>query len=132
MTKKTEILCAGLLLIGATAMGTSALAVPCNLTQSDMQSLAHPACLPDCKPVMETGLQNLSPEDGAELCKARQLYAVIHVKLEGGRDPQTIASTMSPKDIPLHASRFWTHEESEETDAVVMAIIAAYASPHGQ
>jgi hypothetical protein len=117
-----------LLLLAAAPMGTSALAVPCRLTDRDMQSLAHPACQ-DCKPVTEIGLDKLSPEEGDEVCKARRLYAVIHVKLEGGSDPKTIASTMSLADIPLHASRFWTQQEYDEANDVVMAIIAASASP---
>jgi hypothetical protein len=128
MRKKPRIFCAGLLVIGATALATSAVALPCHLTDGDMRSLAHPACQ-DCKPVTETGLDNLSLADQNELCKARRFYALVHVKLEDGIDPQTVASTMSLGDIPLHASRFWTQAEDDEANDVVMAIIAASTSP---
>ena len=128
MKKKPRILRVGLVLIAGTLIATPAQALPCHLTDGDMQSLAHPACR-DCKPVTETGLDNLSFADQNELCKARRLLASIQVKLEGGSDPQTIASTMSVKDIPLNVSRFWTQSEYDQAYEVIMGIIATYGSP---
>jgi hypothetical protein len=128
MQKRPWILCAGLLLLAAAPMGTSALAVPCRLTDGDMQSLAHPAC-GDCKPVTETGLDNLSLADQNELCKARRVLAMIQFKLGSGSDAQSIASTLSLKDIPLHVERFWTQQEYDQASDVIMGVIAASTSP---
>jgi hypothetical protein len=128
MEKKPRILRAGLVLVGATLIVTPASALPCHLTDGDMRSLAHPACR-DCKPVTETGMDNLSLADQNELCKARRVLAMIQVKLEGGSDPQTIASTMSLEDIPLNVSRFWTQPEYDQAYEVIMGVIAAHGSP---
>ena len=128
MQKKPCLLDAGLVLIGATLIATPARALPCHLTDGDMRSLAHPACL-DCKPVTEAGVDNLSLADQNELCKARHLLAMIQVKLEGGSDARAIASTLSVQDIPLNVSRFWTQQEYDQAYDVVMAVIAAYSSP---
>ena len=128
MQKTPRILGAGLLLIGATLTATPTLAMPCHLTTEDMRSLAHPAC-PDCKPVTETGLDNLSLSDQNELCKARRVLAIIQTKLGSGIKPQAIASTMSLEDIPLNVSRFWTQPEYDQAYDVIIAVIAAYGSP---
>ena len=131
MQKTPRILGAGLLLIGATLTATPTLAMPCHLTTEDMRSLAHPACR-DCKPVTETGLENFSLADQNELCKARRLYAVIHSKLESKIDPQTIANTMSLKDIPLNVSRFWTQQEYDQAYDVIVGVIADPGSSQRQ
>ena len=128
MQKKTRILRAVLVLIGAAFIATPAVALPCHLTDDDMRSLANPACH-DCKPVTETGLDNLSLADQNELCKARHLLAMIQVKLEGGNDARAIASKLSVQDIPLDVSRFWTQQEYDQAYDVVMAVIATYSSP---
>jgi hypothetical protein len=83
MQGRAGILYFGLVMIGVTATGTLALALPCSLTDTDMQSLAHPGC-DNCKPVTETGLENLSATDQKSLCATRHFYSVMRLSADAG------------------------------------------------